>query len=663
MNIFIVLLLALNFEGLFNKCEFDSILKLNPKTAYDSLIYLRSATLLERWDVIKPIIEKVNPDSVNPSYLPYLLQYLVNSPYDGDGTAFFNHALKIYEGTTDYIMYMLGLYYLKNNQIDSTIPLLFKLRVMNNYLFYDLARETVSRLIQYKEYDTFLSLKNKLNLHGRYFQYAYIISRKGKGMPYLPLLYNFLRRYPKSPYAQALVKDLQRFVPEFIPSLYYARRYRDVIRIYEKYRVKNDQLLILYLKSLFRSRKYKKFTKVLKKNFERIKESDDSELFLMAGIAFMRLGKPDKALSMFLQGSKSDDIKSITEFFYRLFENPKLDKKWRKTLLLYKNEFNSFYLNFYSGLYFLVKGDTINAMHFLKNALSMAEEPVERIKATYYIAKLDSSVKITDSLYLTYYNARSGAIKINKHANLLLLFNNAYDGYPLPQNAELFRWKLLLMLGGLKVVRREVRDNPRYMLIVAKMAENEGLISESIFYAVRLLPYVRDVSDSVGLPLEYLKMYFPMHYLPKIEQYSARFGFDPLLFMALTREESWFNNKAISPAGAIGLCQLMPYTAKKLAKDSIDVSTTSLFNPDVNIRLGSYYFTALMDSLGSVVLALSGYNAGPKRAKRWFKVLNNIDDLDIFIEFVPITETRGYIKRILRTRRIYGKMVEMGTMP
>ncbi len=624
---------------------------------------MRSAALLEKWDVITSVIQNANPDSINPSYLPYLLQYLIKSPYNGKGSKFFNRALNLYNGAEDYITYMLGLYYLKNNQIDSAISLLFKIKVMNRYLFYKLTREVTSRLIQYREFTKFLNLQRKLNLKGQYFQYAYIISLRGTNRPYKPLLYRFLKKNPKSPYSVALVKYLDKYTPEFIPVLYYARKYRHVVKIYERYRINNDLLLRLYMKSLYKTRKYKKFAKVLKKNYKRLKNSDDNELFLMAGVAFLRMGKKDKALSMFLQGSMNDDIKNITEFFYTLFKNPELDKKWRKTLLTYKNTFDGFLLNFYSGLYFLVKGDSTNAWHFLNNALYASETPTDRIKATYYLAKMNDTIEIADSLYLTYYNARSGALKIDGNRNLILLFNNYYADYPLPQNSELFRWKVLFMLGGYRLVRKEVGENPRSMILAAKMAEEEGLIGENIFYAVNLLPYVRAISDSTGIPLEFLKMYFPLEYLPKIEKYSALFGFDPLLFMSLTREESWFNNKAISPAGAIGLCQLMPFTARKIAGDSIDVSTISLFNPDLNIRLGSYYFTALMDTLGSVPLALAAYNAGPRRALRWMKNLEEIEDLDIFIEFIPITETRGYVKRILRTRRIYGKMIGMGVKP
>ena len=664
MKFVILLTLITNFESLFQRCDYDSILKLYPSTTYDTVLYMRSAVLLERWDKIAQFTETLLPDSTNPSYLPYILQYFVNSPDDGKGSTFFKRALSLYNGTEDYIYYMLGLYFLENNRIDSAISLFTPLRARNPYLFRKLAREVVSRLIQYKEYDRFIQLKRRFSLSGTYFQYAYIMSLMGTGKPYRALLYRFLKRYPKSSYSRALVKYLDKETPPFIPALFYGRKYNRVIKIFEKYKPDNDNYLVLYLKSLYRTRKYRKLEKKIKKYAKRLEEIDDTELFLMAGIAFLRINKINEALSMFLAGSENDDIRNVTELFYTLFKHPELDKKWRKTLLSYRESFDGFLINFYSGLYFLVQKDTQNAWYFLNRARYLADETTDKIKATYYLKKICDTIPIEDSLYLTYYNARSGALKIDGKSNLIVLMNNFYADYPLPQNATLFRWKLLYMLGGYKVVRREVGKNPRNMILAAKMAEKEGLLGESIYYAVNLLPYIREISDSSGFPVEFLKMYFPLTYLPKIEYYSTIFGFDPLLFMSLTREESWFYNKAISPAGAIGLCQLMPYTARKLAGDSIDVSTTSLFNPDINIRLGSYYFTALMDTLGSVPLALAGYNAGPRRVKRWQNILGRyIDDLDIFVEFIPITETRGYVKRILRTRRIYGKLISMGVKP
>ncbi len=654
-----------NFEGLFERCEYDSILKLHPKSVYDTVIYMRSAILLEKWDKIRPFLDSALLDSVNPSYLPYILQYLINSPYNGKGSTFFKKAISIYKGVEDYIYYMWGLFYLENNKIDSAIYLLPSLRAYNSVLFKKLAREITSRLMQYKEYKKYISMKKRFLLTGPYFQYAYILSLKGTGKPYRPLLYQYLKKYPRSPYTKPLIRYLDTYTPRFIPALYHAKKYQKVIYLFEHYHPDNDKYLALYIKSLYRKRRYKKLEKAIKKYAKRLKNIDDPELFLMAGIAFIRHKKIDKGLSMFLAGSvQSDDIKNVTEFFYTLFRYPEKDKKWRKTLLSYRESFDGFTINFYSGLYFLVMGDTQNAQHFLERALYFAEEPTRAIKAQYYLKKITDTISIEDSMYLTYYNARSGAIKIDGYGSLVTLLNNYYSDYPLAQNSTLFRWKLLYMLGGYLTVRREAGKNPRSMLLAAKMAEKEGLLGESIYYAVKLLPYIRGVSDTTGFPLEFLKMYFPLTYLPKIEKYSAIFGFDPLLFLSLTREESWFYNKAISPAGAIGLCQLMPYTAKKLAGDSIDVSTISLFNPDINIRLGSFYFTALLDSLGSVPLALAGYNAGPKRAKKWQSILSKyINDIDIFIEFIPITETRGYVKRILRTRRIYGRLISMGVRP
>ncbi len=664
MKFLILITLISNFETLFQKCDYDSILKLSPKTPYDTVLYMRSAVLLERWDKIKPLIDSILPDSVNPSYLPYFLQYLINSPYDGKGSKFFEKALSLYEGTEDYIYYMWGLYFLENNRIDSAISLLKPLKTYNQYLFRKLAREITSRLMQYREYQKYIALKRRFFLSGTYFQYAYIMSLKGTGKPYKTLLYRFLRRHPRSPYTRVLITYLDRDSPRFIPALYYGKKYTRLIKIFEHYQPDNDRYLTFYIKSLYRARKYKKLEKAIKKYAKRLEDIEDSELFLMAGVAFLRHNKIDKALSMFLAGSQIDDIKNVTEFFYTLFKHPEKDKKWRKTLLSYRESFDGFLMNFYSGLYFFIRGDTQNALHFLERARYLADKTTDEIKACYYLKKISDTVSIEDSMYLTYYNARSGALKIDGNQNLVVLLNNYYADYPLVQNATLFRWKLLYMLGGYRTVRKEVGNNPRSMLLAAKMAEKEGLLGESIFYAVKLLPYVRQISDSIGFPVDFLKMYFPLTYLPKIEKYSTMFGFDPLLFMSLTREESWFYNKAISPAGAIGLCQLMPYTARKLAGDSIDVSTTSLFNPDINIRLGSFYFTALMDTLGSVPLALAGYNAGPRRVKRWQDILGRyIDDLDIFVEFIPITETRGYVKRILRTRRIYGKLISMGVKP
>ncbi len=129
---------------------------------------------------------------------------------------------------------------------------------------------------------------------------------------------------------------------------------------------------------------------------------------------------------------------------------------------------------------------------------------------------------------------------------------------------------------------------------------------------------------------------------------------------AITRQESQFDREARSPAGARGLMQLMPGTARETASSAgVPYSLAALTqDPQTNIRLGSTYFAQLMDRYsGSYMLSVAAYNAGPGNVNKWLR--NNGDprapgaDVLAWIEAIPLSETRGYVQRVLENAVVY----------
>ena len=116
-------------------------------------------------------------------------------------------------------------------------------------------------------------------------------------------------------------------------------------------------------------------------------------------------------------------------------------------------------------------------------------------------------------------------------------------------------------------------------------------------------------------------------------------------------------SNARSHAGAMGLMQLMPATARHVAKNVLKTRPArrhELFQPDTNIALGSAYLKQMKGELGdSAVLATAAYNAGPHRVTRWLPAKTL--PADIWIELVPFKETRGYLRRVLAYTVIYEK--------
>ena len=145
---------------------------------------------------------------------------------------------------------------------------------------------------------------------------------------------------------------------------------------------------------------------------------------------------------------------------------------------------------------------------------------------------------------------------------------------------------------------------------------------------------------------------YPAVYSDIVDKISADYNIDPLVILSVMREESRFNRKAISRSGALGLMQLMPFTARRMAKSlgykTGLLSDDEIMKPDLNITLGSYYLGQLIREFGSVPMAVAAYNAGEHAVRRWLEA-NQYNEVDEFIEDIPYKETRLYVKKVLRS--------------
>ncbi len=160
--------------------------------------------------------------------------------------------------------------------------------------------------------------------------------------------------------------------------------------------------------------------------------------------------------------------------------------------------------------------------------------------------------------------------------------------------------------------------------------------------------------ESVCLPNFLSGIFFPRQYEDLIANYSREQEVDPGLVLALIREESFFQPDVRSPANAYGLMQLLHGTARQVANGSdLKVKAKDLYDPEINIRLGLSYLKTLLDRYdGRLYLALAAYNAGPHRVDQWLLDFPEADEEE-FIEMIPFTETRTYVKNILRNYFFY----------
>ena len=150
------------------------------------------------------------------------------------------------------------------------------------------------------------------------------------------------------------------------------------------------------------------------------------------------------------------------------------------------------------------------------------------------------------------------------------------------------------------------------------------------------------------------RLAYPALYLALILPEAEKYGYDPLLQLALMRQESLFESFISSSVGAQGLSQVMPATGDYIAGRLgwPDYTSADLTRPVVSVPFGAYYLDEQLTAFGGTVhAALAAYNAGPGNATRWFREAG--DDLDLFVEIMDFPETRLYIERIYVGQAVY----------
>jgi soluble lytic murein transglycosylase len=199
-----------------------------------------------------------------------------------------------------------------------------------------------------------------------------------------------------------------------------------------------------------------------------------------------------------------------------------------------------------------------------------------------------------------------------------------------------------------------------------RLSKNMSSI-EDIVYACSKFQELGSYDYSVRLakklpPAENLHQFlYPRAYWTTVEGLAERYDIDPLLVLAIAREESRFDADARSVAGALGLMQLMPKTAYRLDNRlglGID-NTYEILNAKNNLHLGTYYLSSLVKEFGSYTYAIAAYNAGEEIVKKWRKQ-KSYRSADEFIEDIPYEETRNYVKRVLTSLFEYKRISSAG---
>lgn len=148
-------------------------------------------------------------------------------------------------------------------------------------------------------------------------------------------------------------------------------------------------------------------------------------------------------------------------------------------------------------------------------------------------------------------------------------------------------------------------------------------------------------------PPWYARLWYPLRYTPIVRGHASHYQLDPALLAAVIETESKFDAGARSDAGAVGLMQLTPSTAKGIAlyTGGHHFHVSDLTNPEINVRYGAWYLRHLFQRYGDERTALAAYNAGQRNVDRWLQAGGGIQ----------FAETRAYVDRVERLKGIYRK--------
>jgi soluble lytic murein transglycosylase len=233
-----------------------------------------------------------------------------------------------------------------------------------------------------------------------------------------------------------------------------------------------------------------------------------------------------------------------------------------------------------------------------------------------------------------------------------------------PPTADLIR--LLLALGlneqardELLFAQRTYGDTPLVGATLGWVHNKLGDLRLGIVQMKRAYPQYMSEEGS-RLPVDVLKVIFPLDHWALIQGYSAAHNLDPYFMAALINQESAFDARIKSAAGAIGLMQVLPSTGRQYARKLglKRYGTASLTKPEINIQIGMAYFADVLQRSGDEMRALIGYNAGELRVSQWNAERPGLEREE-YIDDIPFPETQSYVRKILGTaedyRRIYGE--------
>ena len=372
-------------------------------------------------------------------------------------------------------------------------------------------------------------------------------------------------------------------------------------------------------------------------------------IHIFAGVWLSDQGKSTKALGAFSKAFKAARS-----------SRKRQDALWRMTWIYYELE------------------QYRKVLSTLEKLLRISTGDMERARAQYWEARIyeqlqqsekaqDIYQRLVQDLPLTYYGQLAktrllqpasilnvGMIEADSSIHNTIPSRELWEDLHYQKALELVGLRLFLEAGEeLKALTKRSTAKSENLNQIITTAEQTGSYDFGIRLAIRHFGH-KLKKGLVPRSSHIWKGAYPTGHIPTIQQYIPA-GLDPYLVAGLIREESLYDSRAVSRVGALGLMQLMPKTASRVAQrlGLKPPSQSDLFNAQTNIQLGANYVGQLVQEFkGNLVYAVAAYNAGPHVVRRWIAQDPDADP-DEFVERISYRETRGYVKRVLGSYRVY----------
>ena len=213
-------------------------------------------------------------------------------------------------------------------------------------------------------------------------------------------------------------------------------------------------------------------------------------------------------------------------------------------------------------------------------------------------------------------------------------------------------------MNELDAAREKYPDSPSVNLRIAQIFRVQGEPVAALNALKRAYPEYGQMLPEEATR-EVWEVFYPLKWWSNIKEEAKRHNIDPYLIAGLIRQETVFNPNARSRANAYGLMQLLPYVGRDVARKTGAgaITTNDLFNPVLNIQLGTAFVKELMDGFDRFEYVAAAYNGGPTRVRRWLRELPTAE-IEEWVESIPLSETRLYVQGVYRNTRQYQRLYD-----